>query len=60
MQRKLPKLYGNRPIDAPSQRIHGINTQEPTMSRKEALEAICHPPLPAPTVNRASTQLMSK
>ncbi|KAJ8062829.1 hypothetical protein OCU04_008085 [Sclerotinia nivalis] len=44
MQRKLPKLCGNRPIDASSQIIHGINTQGPAVSRKELVAAICHPP----------------
>ncbi|CAD6449295.1 47be4bfb-565e-42b9-9ca9-fb9789dd0b6c [Sclerotinia trifoliorum] len=44
MERKLPKLCGTRPIDALPQITHGMNTQDPVMSLKEVLAAICYPP----------------
>ncbi|KAF7858867.1 hypothetical protein EAF04_008909 [Stromatinia cepivora] len=48
MQRKLPKRYSNCPIDASSQRIHGMSTQGPAMSRGGLIAAIYHPPCTCP------------
>ncbi|KAF7892014.1 hypothetical protein EAF00_008316 [Botryotinia globosa] len=46
MQRKFPRLYGSRPIDAPSRGlgIPNITSKHSVASEKEVKAAICDPP----------------
>ncbi|TGO34229.1 hypothetical protein BHYA_0207g00020 [Botrytis hyacinthi] len=46
MQRKFPRLYGSRPIDAPSRGlgIPNITSKHSVASEKEVKTAICDPP----------------